>query len=91
MVRRRVAAGVAVVLLILIVLLVNACKKGQEQQSLKDYNRNVSRLAQESDTQVARPLFTALAGPVASRRSTSRCRSTSCASRRRTSTRAPKG
>jgi hypothetical protein len=62
MVRRRVAAGVAVVALILIVLLVNACKKGEEQQSLKDYNRNVSRLAQESDTQVARPLFTALAG-----------------------------
>ncbi|MCW3057742.1 MAG: hypothetical protein JWO21_1711 [Solirubrobacterales bacterium] len=62
MVRRRVAAGVAVVLLILIVLLINGCLKSQKQQSLKDYNRNVSQLAQQSETQVARPLFTALAG-----------------------------
>ena len=62
MVRRRVAAGVGVVLLILIVLLINGCLKSQKQQSLKDYNRNVSQLAQQSDTQVARPLFTALSG-----------------------------
>jgi hypothetical protein len=62
MVRRRVAAGVAVVLLIVIVLLINGCLKSQKQQSLKDYNRSVSQLAQQSDAQVARPLFTALAG-----------------------------
>src|SRR5207244_874766 len=61
-VRRRVAAGVAVVLLILIVLLVNACKKSQEQQSLKDYNHNVSQIAHESDEQVAKAFFSALAG-----------------------------
>jgi hypothetical protein len=62
MVRRRVAAGIAVVLLIVIVLLVNGCLKGQKQQSLKDYNRQVSLLAAESETQVSRPLFAALAG-----------------------------
>jgi hypothetical protein len=62
MVRRRVAAGVAVLLLIVIVLLINGCLKSQQQQSLKDYNHEVSRLAQESDAQVARPMFTALAG-----------------------------
>jgi len=62
MVRRRVAAGVAVVLLILIVLLINGCLKSQKQQSLKDYNRHVSELAQESDAKVSRPLFTALSG-----------------------------
>jgi hypothetical protein len=62
MVRRRVAAGVAVVLLIVIVLLINGCLKSEKQQSLKDYNRHVSELAQESDAQVSRPLFTALAG-----------------------------
>ena len=62
MVRRRVAAGVAVLLLIVIVLLINGCLKSQAQQSLKDYNHAVSLLAQESDAQVGHPLFTALAG-----------------------------
>jgi len=62
MVRRRIAAGVAVVLLILIVLVINSCVKGQKQQSLKDYNRGVSQVAAESDSQVSKPLFTALAG-----------------------------
>jgi hypothetical protein len=62
MVRRRVAAGVAVVVLIVIVLLINGCLKSEKQQSLKDYNRAVSALAQESVSQVAQPLFTALTG-----------------------------
>jgi hypothetical protein len=62
MLRRRVAAGVGVVLLIVVVLLINGCLKSEKRQSLKDYNRNVSLLAQESDSQVAHPLFTALAG-----------------------------
>jgi hypothetical protein len=62
MVRRRVAAGVAVVLLIVIVLVVNGCLKSQKQQELKSYNRNVSEIAQESDAQVSRPLFSGLTG-----------------------------
>ena len=62
MVRRRVAAGVGVVLLIVIVLLINGCLKSQKQQSLKDYNRNVTQLAGESQSRVSKPLFTALAG-----------------------------
>jgi hypothetical protein len=60
MVRRRIAAGVAVVLLIVIVLVINGCLKSQKQQSLKDYNRSVAALAQESVSQVAQPLFAAL-------------------------------
>jgi hypothetical protein len=60
MVRRRVAAGVGVVLLIAIVLIVNGCLKSQKQQALKDYNRNVSQLARESDEQVSHPFFSAL-------------------------------
>ncbi len=60
MVRRRVAAGVAIVLLIVIVLLINGCLKSEKQQSLKDYNREVSAIAQESDAQVSHPLFVAL-------------------------------
>ncbi len=62
MVRRLVAAGVAVVLLIVIALVVNGCVKSEKQSSLKDYNRNVSQLAQESDEQVSHPLFVALTG-----------------------------
>jgi hypothetical protein len=61
MVRRRVAAGVAVVLLIIIVLVINGCLKSQKQQSLKDYNRQAGEIGQEYEAQVAKPLFTALA------------------------------
>jgi hypothetical protein len=62
MVRRRVAAGIGVVLLIAIVLIVNGCLKSQKKQALRDYNRNVSQLARESDEQVSRPFFSTLTG-----------------------------
>jgi hypothetical protein len=62
MVRRRVAAGVAVVLLIVIVLVVNGCLKSERQQALKDYNGHVTQLARESDQNVSGPLFSTLAG-----------------------------
>ncbi len=65
MVRRRVAAGVGVVLLIAIVLIVNGCLKSQKQQALKDYNQNVGRLAHESDEQVSHPFFSALSNAAA--------------------------
>ncbi len=60
MVRRRVFAGVAVVLVIVIVLVVNGCLKSEKQQSLKNYNHEVSALSYESDTHVSQPLFTEL-------------------------------
>jgi hypothetical protein len=62
MVRRLVAAGAGVVLLIVIALLVNSCKQSQKEQSLKDYNRQVSQLAGESEAQVSHTLFSTLAG-----------------------------
>ncbi len=62
MVRRRVAAGAGVVLLIAIVLIVNSYLKSQKTQALRNYNHSVSELAQESDQKVARPLFPALSG-----------------------------
>ncbi len=62
MVRRRVALGVGVVLLIIIILLISGCLKSQKEQSLKDYNREVGEIAQQYETQVAKPLFTALTG-----------------------------
>ena len=62
MVRRRIAFVVGIVLLVLIVLLVNGCLEGQKSQELKDYNHEVSTVAQEFDEHVSRPLFEALSG-----------------------------
>jgi hypothetical protein len=62
LVRRGGAAGAAIVLVIVIVLLVSGCLRSQKQQSLKDYNREVSTLAHESDARVAHPLFVSLTG-----------------------------
>jgi len=62
MVRRRVAAGVGVVLLIVIVLIVNGCLKSQKTQALKEYAHSVSQIVGESDQQVSHPLFVALSG-----------------------------
>jgi hypothetical protein len=62
MMRRRWAFGIGLVLLIVIILIVNGCLKSEKQQALKDYNRNVGQLAQESDQQIARPLFSTLTG-----------------------------
>ncbi len=59
-VRRRVAAGVGVVLLIVIVLLINGCLKSQKTQALKDYGHSVNEIVEESDQKVSRPLFTQL-------------------------------
>jgi hypothetical protein len=60
-VRRRVAAGVAVALLIIIVLVVNSCVKSEKTQALKNYNHDVSQLNKEADEQVGTPLFNTLA------------------------------
>ncbi len=62
MVRRRVVFGAAIVLLILIALLINGCLNGEKTQALKDYNHEVSTVAQEFDEHVSRPLFEALTG-----------------------------
>jgi uncharacterized protein with FMN-binding domain len=62
MVRRLVAAAIAIVVVIVIALLVSSCKQSAKEQSLKDYDHQVSQLAGESETQVAHPLFSALSG-----------------------------
>jgi hypothetical protein len=56
MVRRGVAAGVVLLVLILLVVGIRGCLNSQKKQSLKDYNRNVGALVQESD-QVSQKLF----------------------------------
>lgn len=62
MVRRRIAAGVGVALLIVIVLLINGCLKHGKQQALENYNHNINQVGQSSQSQVAKPLFTTLSG-----------------------------
>ncbi len=59
-VRRRVALGAGVALLIVIALVVNGCVKSEKTQALKDYNQSVSQIARESSEQVVTPLFTTL-------------------------------
>ncbi|HLM86207.1 MAG TPA: hypothetical protein VK272_08485 [Solirubrobacteraceae bacterium] len=65
MMRRGVAAGVAIVLVIVVVLVIDGCLKSERQQALKNYNSAVSQLAQESDEHVSSPLFVALTGATA--------------------------
>ncbi len=62
LVRRRVAAGVGVVVLIVIVLLIDGCLKSGTEEALRTYNREAGQLVQASDSQVSAPLFKTLAG-----------------------------
>jgi hypothetical protein len=62
LVRRRIAAGVGVVLLIVIALLINGCLKSGKEQALKTYNTRVAGIVRESDEGVSHPFFAALAG-----------------------------
>jgi hypothetical protein len=60
MVRRLVAAGVAIVVVIVLALVINGCVKSEKRESLTNFNRDVNQLAQESNTQVSAPLFVAM-------------------------------
>lgn len=60
MMRRRIAAGVGVLLVIVIVLVVNGIIKGQKVSALQEYNRNVNAIGRESEDEVSKKLFTAL-------------------------------
>src|SRR5438552_3343365 len=44
MVRRRVAAGIGVVLLIVTILIVNGCLKNEKQKALRNYNRDAGQI-----------------------------------------------
>ena len=60
MIRRAVALGVAVVAVILLVVIVKGCVDSQAKTALKNYDRNVARIAAASDNEVSKPLFTLL-------------------------------
>jgi hypothetical protein len=61
LVRQAVAIGVGVVLIILVVLGVNGCRNSAKQRALKDYNRNVTAIVNDSDSQVGKPFFQLMA------------------------------
>jgi hypothetical protein len=50
LVRRLVAAGVGVVVIIVLVLSINGCLNGRKEQALKDYNSAVTSLVQQSNS-----------------------------------------
>ncbi|MGD1056292.1 MAG: hypothetical protein ABR992_02655 [Solirubrobacteraceae bacterium] len=60
MVRRLVAAGVGIAVVIVLALVINGCVKSEKRQGLTSYNHDVNQLVQESDSQVSSPLFVAL-------------------------------
>jgi len=60
MVRRRIAFGAGLALIILVILLISGCLKSEKHQALETYNQNISRIIGESDQQVSGPFFTTL-------------------------------
>jgi hypothetical protein len=59
-VRQAVAAGIALVLLILIVLGVRGCVNSRQENALRDFNRNVTAVITDSDREVMQPFFSLL-------------------------------
>ncbi len=57
MIRRAGALAVLVVVLIIIVLGFKSCRDSAKKNSLRDYNREVATLVQDSDQQVSKPFF----------------------------------
>src|SRR5215213_8571793 len=55
--RRALAIGGLIVLLIVLFLAVRSCASSRKENALKDYNREVSSIVRESDTQVGAPFF----------------------------------
>jgi hypothetical protein len=59
--RQAIALGGLIVLLILIVLGVNGCLNSRKDNALKDYNRNVTAVIDDSDGSVGKPFFQLMA------------------------------
>jgi hypothetical protein len=66
LVRRGIAAGAGLLVLILLVLGVRGCLNARKEQAIKDYNRDVGSLLQESDQQ-SKALFQLLSGSTGGR------------------------
>src|SRR4051794_29356368 len=57
MMRRAVAGVVIVLVLLVLILLVRSCQSSQHENSLKDYNNEVSSIASQSSRQVGTEFF----------------------------------
>jgi hypothetical protein len=57
MIRRAVALGIGALILILLVLGIKGCVNSRTKNALRDYNRNVAAIVQDSNDQVSRRLF----------------------------------
>ncbi len=60
--RRLIAAGAVVVVIILMVVLIKGCVDNRREQALKDYNRQVRTLVDQSQNNVGKQVFSALSG-----------------------------
>jgi len=58
--RRLVAAGAVVLVLVLLIVLVKGCVDNRREAALKDYNRSVRTLAEQSRSDVSKRFFEAL-------------------------------
>lgn len=58
--RQLIAAGVGIVILLVLIFGVRGCLDSRAEGALKDYNRNASAIINNSDSQVAKPFFEVL-------------------------------
>ena len=63
LVRQGVLLAVGVLILLVLVLLINGCRKSARESALKDYNREVAGLVSASDTEVGKPFFDLMREP----------------------------
>jgi hypothetical protein len=61
LIRQAAAVGAALLLLILLVFGLRSCANSREERALKDYNRDVTAVVGDSDSQVGKPLFRLMA------------------------------
>ena len=60
LIRRAVALVGGILVLLLLIIAVNSCRNSQQENALKDYNRELSTIAAESAQQVSTPFFQTL-------------------------------
>jgi hypothetical protein len=57
LIRQAVAVGAAVLLVVLLLFGLRSCANSRKESALKDYNRDVTAVVSDSDSQVSKPFF----------------------------------
>jgi hypothetical protein len=57
LIRRAVAGALALLIIVLLAIAVNSCRSSAHKNALRDYNREISAIGQESADQVGAPFF----------------------------------